>query len=124
MPTESILNAATAYSSRQYQGNLYDILNALNPTIKCASPTLSNIQITQIGSPPKVYIDNQALEGFIDFFKEQECLSGCSHCDYCQKIADKVVSLDRREVDEYVAGLKNFLNDLTSRIFHPVSTRH
>ncbi|MDH5781547.1 MAG: hypothetical protein OEZ07_03140, partial [Dehalococcoidia bacterium] len=97
----------------------------LNPTIKCASPTLSNIQITQIGSPPKVYIDNQALEGFIDFFKKQDCLSGCAHCDYCQKIANKVVTLDRREVDEYVSGLKNFLNDLTSsRIFHPVSTRH
>jgi len=124
MPTESILNAAAAYSSRQYQGNLYDILNALNPTIKSARPTLSNIQITQVGSPPKVYIDNQALEGFIDFFKKQECLSGCAHCNYCQKIADKAVILDRHEVNEYAAGLKNFLNALTSsRIFYPVPTR-
>ncbi len=124
MPTKSILNAAAAYSSRQYQGNLYDILNALDPTIKCASTASPSTQITTIASPPKVHIDNQALDGFIDFFKKQECLSGCGHCDYCQKIADKVVRLDRREVDEYVAGLKNFLNDLTSsRIFHPVFTR-
>ena len=31
MPTERILRAATAYSSRHYQGNLYDILNVITP---------------------------------------------------------------------------------------------
>ncbi len=124
MSTEWILNAAAAYSSRRYQGNLYDILNALDPITKCASPASPGTQITAIASPPKVYIDNQALEGFVDFFKKQDCLSGCARCDYCQKIAHKVVKLDRREVDEYVAGLKDFLNDLTSsRIFYSVATR-
>ena len=125
MPTESILRAAAAYLSRQYQGNLYDILHALNPTIKQASPGSPSMQVTTIGTPPKVYIDNQALDGFIDFFKKQDCLSGCAHCDYCQKIAQKVVKLDQREVAEYVAGLKNFLNDLTSsRIFDLAPTPH
>ena len=118
MPTESILRAAAAYLSRQYQGNLYDILHALNPTVKQASPGSSSIQATTIGSPPKIYIDNQALDGFIEVFKRQDCLSECEHCDYCRKIADKVIKLDRREVDGYVAELKDFLNDLTSsRIF-------
>ncbi len=120
MPTESILRAAAAYLSRQYQGNLYDILHALNPTVKRASPGSSSIQTTTIGSPPKIYIDNQALDGFIEFFKRQDCLSECEHCDYCRKIADKVIKLDRREVDGYVAELKDSLNDLTSsRIFQP-----
>jgi len=120
MPTESILRAAAAYLSRQYQGNLYDILHALNPTVKRASPGSSSIQVSTIGSPPKIYIDNQALDGFIEFFKRQDCLSECEHCDYCRKIADKVIKLDRREVDGYVAELKDFLNDLTSsRIFQP-----
>jgi len=124
MSTEWILNAAAAYSSRQYQGNLYDVLNALDPTNKRASPASPGAQITTIASPPKVYIDNQALEGFIDFFKKQDCLSGCAHCDYCQKITDKAVRFDRREVDEYVAGLKDSLNDLTSsRTFYSVSTQ-
>jgi len=124
MPTEWILNAAAAYSSRQHQGNLYDILNALDPITKCASPASPGAQISTIALSPKVYIDNQALEGFIDFFKKQDCLSGCARCDYCQKIADKAVRFDRREVDEYVAGRKDFLNDLTSsRIFYPVPTR-
>jgi len=124
MSTEWIINAAAAYSSRQYQGNLYDVLNALNPTTKCASSASPGAQIITIAAPPKVYIDNQALEGFIDFFKKQDCLSGCAHCDYCQKVAHEAVKLERREVDEYVAGLKDSLNDLTSsRTFYSVSTQ-
>jgi hypothetical protein len=69
--------------------------------------------------PPETYIDNQALDGFIDFFKKQDCLSGCAHCDYCQKIADRVVRLDQAEADRYVSELKRFIDDLTnSRIFN------
>jgi collagenase-like PrtC family protease len=122
MPTEWIINATTAYSSRHYQGNLYDILIALTPKFEFANINSPNTQIATAAPLPKVYIDNQALEGFIDFFKKQDCLSKCAHCNYCQEIASKVIKLDHREVDEYVAGLKNFLNDLTSsRIFHPIS---
>ena len=124
MPSEWIINASEAYSSRKYQGNLRNILYVPDPKIGCANSTLASIETTRIGSPPKVYIDNQGLEGFIDFFKKQDCLSACAHCNYCQKIADKVVGIDHAEGDEYVAGLKNFLNDLTSsKIFHPVPTR-
>jgi collagenase-like PrtC family protease len=119
MPSEWIINATAAYSSGQYQGNLCSILYVPNPKIEYANPTSPSIEITRIGSPPKVYIDNQALEGFIDFFKKkQDCLSGCAHCDYCHETADKVVRLDRPEIDEYVSVSKSFLNDLTSnRIF-------
>jgi len=124
MPSDWIINATSAYSSGQYQGNLYDILYVPNPKINYADPVLASTQTARIGSPPKVYIDNQALEGFIDFFKKQDCLSECAHCNYCQKIADKVIRLDHAEGNEYVAGLKNFLNNLTSsKIFHPVPTR-
>ena len=118
MPSEWIINATAAYSSRQYQGNLRDILYVPNPKIEYAGPTSPSIEITRIGSPPKVYIDNQTLQGFIDFFKKQDCLSGCAHCDYCQKTADKVVQLDHPDMDEYISVSKSFLNDLTSnRIF-------
>jgi len=63
--------------------------------------------------PPTTYIDNQAPEGFIDFFRKQDCLSGCSHCIYCQKIADKVVQLDCNEASRYVSVLGKFIGDLT-----------
>jgi len=123
MPTEWIINAAAAYSSLHYQGNLYDILNNFSPKARRAKSNLSSTQITTIASPPEVYIDNQALGGFVDFFKEQDCLSGCSQCHYCQEIADKVVKFDRAKADKYISVLKKFLDDLTnSRIFCPVST--
>jgi hypothetical protein len=83
-------------------------------SINSASPGAQNYTI---GPPPKFYIDNQALEGFMDFFRKQDCLSGCNHCDYCQKIANEVIQFDRDEVDHYVAMLNVFLDDLSSSTF-------
>ncbi len=118
MPTEKILRAARAYSSRQHQGNLYDILNVVVPKAGFASSALPGEQGNGIGSPPRYYIDNQALEGFVDFFRKQDCSSGCDHCGYCQRIADKAIQFDRDEVDEYVTALKETLDNLsTSRVF-------
>ncbi len=119
MPTEWIINATAAYSSRRYLGNLYDILVALTPKVTWADPALPSTQMPTPGRPPRIYIDNQRLEGFIDFFKKQDCLSGCSSCDYCQRIADKVVQLDPDEARDYVSMLSGLLQDLTnSRMFN------
>jgi len=118
MPTERILRAATAYSLRHYDGNLYDILNVITPRTGSISSALPGEQSNVAGSPPSFYIDNQGLEGFMDFFKKQNCASGCSHCDYCQRIADRVIQFDRDEVDQYMAALNHSLDNLSSsRIF-------
>jgi len=118
MPTERILRAATAYSSRHYQGNLYDILNVITPKAGFMNSVLPGEQSNVVGSPPRFYIDNQALEGFMDFFRKQNCPSGCSHCDYCQRIVDRVIQFDSDEVDEYIAALNASLEKLSSsRIF-------
>jgi collagenase-like PrtC family protease len=118
MSSERILHAATAYSSRHYQGNLYDILNVITPKIGFINSALSGVQNNVTGSPPKFYIDTQALEGFMDFFGKQNCLSGCNQCNYCQRIANKVIQFDRDEVDEYIAMLNASLDNLScSRIF-------
>jgi collagenase-like PrtC family protease len=114
MPTERILNAATAYSSRYYQGNLYDILNVITPKIGFSNSDLPSVRNNVIGPPPRLYIDNQALEGFLDFFRKQNCLPGCAHCDYCQRIANKVIQLDRVEVDECITNLNEYLDNLSS----------
>jgi collagenase-like PrtC family protease len=118
MPTEKILRAARAYSSRHYQGNLYDILNVITPRTGFVNSILSGEQSNGVEVPPRFYIDNQALEGFLDFFRKQDCSSGCSHCGYCQRIADRAIQFDRDEVDEYVAALNQSLDNLSSsRIF-------
>lgn len=118
MPTEKILRAAKAYSSRHCQGNLYDILNVVAPKAGFASSALPGERGSGIGSPPRYYIDNQALEGFMDFFRKQDCSSGCDHCGYCQRIADKAIQFDSDEVDGYVAALNETLDNLSSsRVF-------
>jgi collagenase-like PrtC family protease len=114
MPTERILRAATAYSSRHYQGNLHDILNVITPKGGLGNSALPGVPNNVTGSLPKFYIDNQGLEGFIDFFKNQGCLSDCSHCGYCQRIADKVIQFDQDEVDEYVALVNASLENLAA----------
>jgi collagenase-like PrtC family protease len=114
MSAERILQAATAYSSRHYQGNLYDILNIITPKIGFINSALPGVQNNVIEPPPKFYIDNQALEGFMDFFGKQNCLSGCSQCNYCQRIANRVIRFDRDEVDEYIAMLNASLDKLSS----------
>jgi collagenase-like PrtC family protease len=114
MPTERILRAATAYSSRHYEGNLYDILNVIAPKTGFIGSALPGEQSNGVGSLPRFYIDNQALEGFMDFFKKQNCLSGCSHCDYCRRIASKVIQFDGDEVDDYIAALTASLDNLSS----------
>jgi collagenase-like PrtC family protease len=114
MPTEKILRAAKAYSLRHHEGNLYDILNVVPPKAGFTSSALPGEQSNGIGSPPRYYIDNQALEGFMDFFKKHDCASGCDRCGYCQRIADKAIQFDRDEVDEYVAALNETLDNLSS----------
>lgn len=117
-PTKRILDAATAYSARQYKGNLYEILNVLTPKSTFIYRGFPGRDNHVIGAPPSLYIDNQALEGFVDFFKEQDCVSHCDKCNYCQKIAAKVIRFEPREVEEYIAKLRTILDDLSSsRIF-------
>jgi collagenase-like PrtC family protease len=156
MSTEWILNAAQAYSSRQYKGNLCDIVQAINTATKYQNPLSPLSRVLEMGTklarhkdlisasqasaglpphlkllendsfrsflqaqPPETYIDNQALDGFIDFFRKQDCLSGCAHCHYCQKIAGRVIRVDSVQTNEYLSVLTRFLNDLTgSRIFN------
>jgi collagenase-like PrtC family protease len=114
MPTERILGTAEAYASRHYQGNLYDILNVITPKVGCGHSDLPGVDSGVIGSPPRLHIDNQALEGFVDFFKKQNCLSGCSNCNYCRRIADEVIQFDHTEVNEYIGMLNTYLCNLAS----------
>jgi len=117
MSTERILKGAQAYASRHYEGNLYDILNVVVPKtgfISAAVPSARNSVI----APPGLYIDNQALAGFLDFFEKQNCPAGCHHCDYCDEVASRVVQCNRDEVSEYTAVVTAALESLSSsRIF-------
>ena len=43
-----------------------------------------------------VYVDNQALDGFLDRFEKQGCENlDCERCRYCHRWADRVVRMDQ-----------------------------
>ena len=117
MPTERILRAAAAYSSRRYDGNLHDILNVLTPKIGFINAVPPGRQMHTGAPPPELHIDSQALDGFIDFFRNQDCLSECGRCDYCRKTADRVIRYDRKEVAAYTTMLSETLDNLSGSGF-------
>jgi collagenase-like PrtC family protease len=132
MSTKWLANTALAYHDRKYDGNLGDLLDISqlcvdpdmrSPQYKSYLSKADNIRqepIMEIGQlyPVKPYIDNKGLDGFVNFFRGQDCLSGCASCDYCQKWADKVVRINKDDVEKYNKVMFGLLKDLrTSRIF-------
>ena len=61
-----------------------------------------------------IYIDNQELNGFIDFFKKNNCLSICEECGYCQKWSKKAMKLDQQEINKYISIHNRCLNNITN----------
>ncbi|NOZ84985.1 MAG: peptidase U32 [Deltaproteobacteria bacterium] len=62
---------------------------------------------------PGVYIDNKALDGFIDRFLKQGCQAmDCERCGYCQRWADKVVQIDPSYRDRALGLFANVLDEL------------
>ncbi len=93
--TGELLKTIGAYKNRKYSGNLFDILSVMGKKIYQAK----NGSIEK-GAP---YIDNERLEGFIDFFvnKKTECFRMlCSECGYCKDQARRALvfpSLSKRK---------------------------
>ncbi len=86
--SEYILNTARAYAAGILEGNLMNLFNIPVPMIQY---TIG--QYMEPGFTPELpYIDNRALDGFLDFFRNKSCAqSDCNECHYCDRIAEKVV---------------------------------
>jgi hypothetical protein len=67
--------------------------------------------------PLKPYINNRALKGFIHYFKNQDCISECDRCNYCEDLAAKAVDIESMDPVKYTGALKEVLNEfITGRI--------
>ncbi|MFW9969063.1 MAG: U32 family peptidase [Candidatus Odinarchaeota archaeon] len=121
MTTDWIVRSVKAFSSRKYEGNLVDIIQGFSMSHGGLEQKDPNIGISKtIGkeSKSKLFINNTKLDGFIDFFKTQNCIAMCNDCNYCDEWAKKAVILRKEESTRYVESLKNYLKDiLTSREF-------
>ena len=121
MPTSWIVRAIKTFSSRKYEGNLTDIVEGFQNSVPVDLDNVSQEGFKEAlkkEANPKLFIDNSKLNGFIDFFKKQNCVAMCDDCNYCAEWAKKVITLDKEETDKYVESVKGYMNDiLTSREF-------
>ncbi|MHA2050412.1 MAG: U32 family peptidase [Promethearchaeota archaeon] len=119
MSSEWITRAIKAFSSRKYEGNLVDIIQGFTMSIGIEKDPTSKFRQTVDTEPKsKLIIDNTKLDGFIDFFKTQDCVSMCDECKYCETWAEKAVFFDKKQAPKYVESIQDYLDDLiTSREF-------
>lgn len=103
-PTDWILRCVESYFQRKYEGNLADIIAVNFVATDFLAPKIENNVL-----PPSIYIDNQKLEGFLTFFEKigDRCDQICHRCSYCAEVAERVVTLDRTEVEAYVKELES-----------------
>ncbi|MFX1497367.1 MAG: U32 family peptidase [Promethearchaeota archaeon] len=120
MPTSWIVRSVRAFSSRKYEGNLTDILEAFRFSFGDAQEKdpATGFKETLGKESTKLIIDNTKLNGFIEFFKKQNCIAMCGDCNYCAEWAKKAVYIDKEEAGKYVESIKGYMKEiLTSREF-------
>lgn len=105
MSTSWLLRAVKAYAQRQYKGNLFDILSGAGLKKE----------------PDKdvyCYIDNTKLDGFLEFFKTQNCKNKCWNCNYCGQIAEKAVRYNKKTAEYMKKHYEDISNNMIeSRYF-------
>jgi len=132
MSTNWIFRATSAYSRKEYNGSLSDIIDYSLVGIEEDVRTLEFQTIvrgaTDIQSPnfmklaqftPKrPYINNNKLDGFIDYFVDGKCNGICDECNYCKEFAKKSLEEDEAERKTQLEFYQQLHNDLvTSSMF-------
>lgn len=131
MTTEALVRAVDAYAARSYKGNLFDLFTNtsrlnwarvsgfLHKLRYYVHPLKLNIFKLYgkrgVAKDIDVYLDNQALEGFIEFFKKNDCRSmSCTECGYCAETARKAVKIDPAHCAELLGVHEKFLGEIIS----------
>lgn len=134
--TEFLTRVVKAYTERSYKGNLLDILlwpkatemlidqekNAEFDVLGKLYDINEYIKYAQIYNLPNIYIDNEKLDGFLNYFVNgTDCdrkicgdsgEKGADICNYCAQWADKVVSYDKAAVESWLCNSEDFQNSL------------
>lgn len=104
--TEWLLQCAKSYFSLRHNGNLLDIIAIAAPTaIDFAMLCKRKIEVEF--RDIELYIDNNALTNFLEFFEAStiNCESSCGAngigCRHCYEIANATIRFNRIKKDEY-----------------------
>ena len=122
-PTELIIKILTAYYNQRYDGNLLDIvkfsyqtgdknkkskMNLFKMFKYLFKPSVVNpfklLKFSKLlNDDYELYIDNNKLDGFIDFFKTGKCQElTCSTCDHCDLFTKKAIQYNEEKRQDLI----------------------
>jgi len=110
--TNFLLNVVNAYINRSYKGNLADLFPLTSRSsslrgikkymryLQCVLHpfTVNLFKIRKVFENLylDIYLDNKALDGFLDFFVQGKCKQGiCEECGYCKEVSERAVKIDK-----------------------------
>ncbi|MFA6357363.1 MAG: U32 family peptidase [Candidatus Omnitrophota bacterium] len=131
MSTPWISLILNSYINRKYTGNLIDLFpsplktvrfNKFNPWYLSKFfffPSFVNIfkllKLKGLLQEPQVYINNQLLDNFLEFFMKNDCnATNCRDCGYCYQVAQKVIKVEPVSRQQAIDRYKGCLDALTS----------
>jgi len=128
LSSNMLIKIIDAYLSRQYQGNLIDLLPSLQgksynnhknwfrkfAVIKSlmSANLFKVLRYSQVLSKVEISINNADLSGFIRNMPEKCDLVSCQECGYCINIASKVVKVDQDYLSKVLNEYSGVLNNL------------
>ena len=131
--TSLLLEHVKAYENRRYDGNVLDLFTlprkgAFTPIHLEYFIKPEHVNIMKISELEKVFdlevreliqIDNRKLDGFIEFFKKNDCnQTTCSACRYCETVFEKVAVVNEEGVKKASRRVRDFSDKLlTGEIF-------
>jgi len=131
--TSLLLEHVKAYENRRYDGNLLDLFTlprkgAFTPVHLDYFIKPEHVNIMKISELEKVFdlevreliqMDNRKLDGFIEFFKKNDCnQTTCSACRYCETVFERVAVVNEEGVRKASRRVRDFSDKLlTGEIF-------
>jgi len=131
--TDGLRLMVKAYTEREYDGNLLDLLPKSSRNINFKKTGLRYLfrfffhpRLVNIFKLPRiresfsaiedcVYIDNKKLDGFLFSLQDKNCsLRLCSDCYWCKGIADKVVRIDEKKISKAIPKMEELLEEFIS----------
>lgn len=131
LPTEAILRIISAYIKRRYDGNLVDLLPALQTTsftghkgwirkifylgLPWSLNPVKVLRLSKLLSKVEVVIDNRQLDGFLSNIPEGCGFGSCDSCGYCKKTAVLAVKIDGKYLEEMLVKYRDALQFLIEK---------
>jgi hypothetical protein len=135
MTTQAILLVVDAYTKGYYEGNLLDLFSRPSKNLIFQRPNVLHkiryffhpfhinifafLKAKRLLGEMKVYIDNRSLDGFIDYFLNENChLKSCEDCKHCHRVAERIIRFAPDWKSEAVSNYREYLDSLvTGKMF-------